>query len=195
MQSSFQPKPNPQGKGLVPVLQDLASLQTGVVARKTAADFLRDYCLSSLILGASFRFKPVVGNHYFLYVREQDLVLSLIAPHEWVQYQPGEFLARCELRPDMTWDMDTADLDESSTALATARDFIEQFVGTLTEQDSIRENLPFYVRKLPYYQRMLSTALASSLKQSMPDKADDMKALLKAQPDLISLQGHRALSS
>ncbi|MEH6592293.1 MAG: DUF2452 domain-containing protein [Halioglobus sp.] len=185
----FQPKPNPnpQGKGLVPVLQDLASLQSCVAARKSAADFFRDYCVSSMILGATFGFKPVVGKDYFLYVREQNFSLSLIAPHEWGQCHHGEFLARCELRPDMTWEMDTAELNESSTALAAARDFIEQFVSTIAEQDSISENLPFYVSQLPYYQRMLSTALASSLRQCMPDKADDMKAVLKEQSELITL--------
>ena len=195
MPSSFQPKPNPQGKGLVQVLHDLASLQNGAVARKSAADFLRDYCVSSMILGATFGFKPVVGKNYYLYVRERNLALSLIAPHEWRQYTPGEFLARCELRPDMTWKMDTADLDENSLALETARDFIGEFVQTIAEQDSIRQSLPFYVSERPYYQRMLTTALASSLRRSMPDKADDMKTLLKEQPELITLPGYRPLSS
>lgn len=193
----FQPKlnPNPQGKGLVPVLRDLESLQEVVVVRKSAADFLRDYCVSSMILGAKFRFKPVVGNNYFLYVTGSDFSLSLIAPHEWGQRYPGEFMARCVLRPDMTWQMDTAELDENSPALETARDFIEQFVGTIAEQDSIRQNLPFYVSELPYYQRMLTTALASSLRQSMPDKMDDMKALLKDQPAFSMLSSDRPLSA
>ena len=145
-----------------------------------------------MILGATFRFKPVVGKNYFLYVREKNLALSLIAPHEWGQCHPGKFLGRCKLRSDMTWEMDTTGLHESSTALATARDFIGQFVRTLAEQDSIRENLPFYVSELPYYQRILGTALASSLRKSMPEKADDIKALLRESPDLIALPALRA---
>lgn len=104
-------------------------------------------------------------------------------------------MARCVLRPDMTWQMDTAELDENSPALETARDFIEQFVGTIAEQDSIRQNLPFYVSELPYYQRMLTTALASSLRQSMPDKVDDMKALLKDQPAFSMLSSDGPLSA
>ena len=190
-----KPNPNPQGKGLVPVLQDLESLQSVVVVRKSAADFLRDYCVSSMILGATFRFKPVVGNNYYLYVTDQDFALSLIAPHEWGQHHPREFVARCVLRPDMTWEMDIAELAESSPALATAREFIEQFVGSIAQQDSIRQNLPFYVSELPYYQRMLTTALASSLRQSMPDKVDDMKALLKDQPAFNTLAINRPLSA
>ena len=193
MPSSFQPNPNPQGKGLVPVLQDWASLHTGLVATKPAAEFLRDYCVSALILGAAFRFKPVVGIDYFLYERERNLALSLIAPQEWGHYQPGEFLARCELRADMTWQMDIADLDDDSTALATARDFIGTFVHSLAEQDSISDTLPYYVETLPYYQRMLATALASSLRQSMPDQADDMKKMLRDQPELIAPPGCRPL--
>ena len=100
--------PNPQGKGMVPVLRDWATMQPSVVAPKSPAAFLRDYCISSLVLAADFRFKPVVGNTYFLYARERDWNLSLIAPDEWGQRRPGECLGECHLRADMTWEIDTS---------------------------------------------------------------------------------------
>ena len=173
--------PNPQGKGVVPILRDWSMLQPTVAGPKGAAEFLRDYAVSSLILTAKFGFKPVVGNTYFLYTGEKGWTLSLISPSEWGRNSPGEFLARCRLRVDMTWEMIIEELGEDSDALATARAFIEGFVDILSEQDSISMHLPFYESHLPYYQRMLGTALASSLKTSLPASGDSMKALMAEQ--------------
>ena len=182
-----QAKPNPQGKGLVPVLQDWSGLQTGVLGPKSPADFIRDYCISSLILSANFRFKPVVEKPYFLYANEHKMSLSLIAPHEWGQYQPGEFLGTCQLRRDMTWAIDLSELEEHSPALAIAREFVREFIVTFSKQDSIRRNLPFYVKELPYYRGRLATALASSLQRSLPEAGDDAKALFSEQRALFSI--------
>lgn len=178
---AFQKNPNPQGKGMVPVLRDWGTMQPTVLRPKSHADFLRDYCVSSLVLAAHFRFKPVVGQSYFLYAGEQGWSLSLIAPQEWGQRKVGEFVASCRLRSDMTWEMDTSGLHEYSAAMSRARTFIRGFVETLAEQDSIVTHLPFYVARLPYYQRLLATALASSLQRSLPATGDDMQALLGEQ--------------
>ena len=120
--------------------------------------------------------------------------MSLIAPHEWGQYNPGEYLANRRLRADMTWEIDTSDLDEGSNALARARTFIREFVISLSEQGTICESLPFYVKELPYYRRMLATALASSLSRSLPNTGDDIKALIREQPELLSLSGYGSIS-
>ncbi len=175
---TVQRNPNPQGKGMVPVLRDWGTMQAIVLGPKSHADFLRDYCISSLVLAAHFRFKPVVGQDYFLYGNELGWSLSLIAPEEWGQRKVGEFVASCRLRPDMTWAMDTSRLEEHSPAVAMARTFIRGFVDTLAGQESITTHLPFYIAGLPYYQRLLATALASSLQRSLPPTGDDMQALL-----------------
>ncbi len=167
---------------MVPVLRDWGSMQAAGLGPKSPADFLRDYCVSSLILSAHFRFKPVVGQSYFLYGSERGWALSLIAPQEWGQRKVGEFVAGCRLRPDMTWDMDASMLDDQSAVAARVQDFIRGFIDTLSEQRSIATHLPFYVASLPYYQRLLGTALASSLQRSLPASGDDMQALLSAQP-------------
>ena len=179
---AFEKNPNPQGKGLVPVLRDWGTMQPTVSGTKSSADFLRDYCLSSLVLSAHFRFKPVVGKPYFLYASEQAWSLSLIAPQEWGQRKVGEFVATCRLRPDMTWEMDTSQLDDQSLALARTQTFICGFVAAFARQDLISSHLPFYCASLPYYQRLLGTALASSLQSSLPDTGDDVQALLNALP-------------
>ena len=136
-------------------------------------EFLRDYCISSLILAAEFRFKPVVGNTYYLYAVDRGWSLSLIAPHEWGDRRGGTFLARCRLRSDMTWE---AVLDVGSPAVAQARRCVESFVATLLAQGSIRDHLPFYAVELPYYQRLLATALAASLDKSLPEGEDAVRA-------------------
>ena len=153
-------------------------MQPEVVEEKSSGQFLRDYCISSLILSANFRFKPVMGNTYFLYVSDQGWTLSLISPDEWGQPKAGKFLGKCRLRNDMTWEMRISDLDENCRALVMARHYVDRFVDTLRGQDSISSNLPFYDSSLPYYQRLLSTALASSLKKSLPHSLDDMRSLV-----------------
>lgn len=174
--------PNPQGKGLVPMLRDWQTMVPSVRGPKAAAEFLRDYCMSSLVLAAHFRFKPVLGMTYFLYSVDDNWSLSLVGPDEWGTRLPGECLASCRLRADMTWELEVAGLDEQSPALRKARSFIRSFVDTLSAQQSIEAHLPFYVGELPYYQRLLATALSSSLQQSLPQTGDDMRALLAAQP-------------
>ena len=178
--------PNPQGKGVVPVLRDWATMTPVGPIRKDAAVFLRDYCISSLVLAARFGFKPVPGKDYFLYAREGEWMLSLIGPHEWGQREPGAFLGRCRLRADMTWVIERcADEESDAVAVERAQAFVEGFVDTLAGQASVGENLPYYVSTLPYYQRLLATALATSLQRSLPDSAAGMKRLLHSARDWV----------
>jgi hypothetical protein len=178
--------PNPQGKGV----RDWSMMQPTVSGPKDAGEFLRDYAVSSLILSAKFGFKPVIGNTYYLYTGEKGWTLSLISPKEWGHSSPGEFLASCRLRIDMTWEMSIDELPEDSDALVKAREFIHGFVDGLSEQDSISMHLPFYESHLPYYQRMLGTALASSLKKTLPASGDSMKALMAEQSSPRSDSGY-----
>ena len=64
---------------------------------------------------------------------------------------------------------------------------IRRFVDALSAQESIASQLPFYVSGLPYYQRLLATALASSLQRSLPRTGDDMQALLKDLPERLTI--------
>lgn len=175
----YQKNPNPQGKGMVPILRDWATVQPVMAVAKAPDIFLRDYCISSLVLAAKFRFKPVLGKTYFLYVRDDEWMMSLIAPREWGQSQPGAFLGSCRLRADMTWEIETSEAGEADElALERAQDFVQGFVAAVGEQDGIVEHLPFYVSELPYYQRLLATALAASLQRSLPTSGGGVQSLL-----------------
>jgi hypothetical protein len=187
--NNFSKNPNPQGKGLVPVLRDLGSLQAVAPAVKSSADFLRDYCISSMVLAAKFSFKPVPGTDYYLYAMQDEWNLSLIAPDEWSRHRSERFIGKCQLRSDMTWEIATEGINEESTAIDSARNFIRGFVDNLGEQESITSHLPFYVSELPYYQRMLATALASSLQHSIPAEGYSAQTLLETQQSLATLIG------
>ena len=158
---------NPQGKGLVPVLEHWHALRPAPAAAKEPGRLLADYCLSSLVLSARFAFKPVVGKTYFLYWCQTEWRLSLISPQEWGRRQPGSFAGACQLQTDLTWQLlsvgDAAQDPDLARALAA---FLEAFAASIEEAEDIEAALPVYLPHLPYYQRMLATGLASSLKVS-----------------------------
>lgn len=190
--------PNPQGKGLVPVLDAWQSVQPEGVAAKSAPRLLADYLVSLLVLSAEFSFKPVPGNPYYLYWQEEQWLLSMISPQEWGQRQPGECLGECLLGFDMTWHL----VPESGQAMSDGlqeeiRQFSARFGEQLASSQPLEETLPFYVRQLPFYRRLLATGLASSLQSSiksggqlghsgrswLQQAASDMPQLL---PDVLS---------
>jgi Protein of unknown function (DUF2452) len=188
--SSMQLKnPNPQGKGLVPVLDDLNGLQLRVAGTKTPTQFLKDYFISSLVLSARFRFRPVVGTIYYLYAGEPEWLLSLIGPEQWHGPTPGDFIGACELRADMTWHLDAQNLESAATASRDITLFIESFIARITEGDSVAASLPFYLATLPYHQRMLATALAASLRHSLKENNEQVALLLSDRARLQKLLG------
>ncbi len=177
--------PNPQGKGLVPVLRDWSAARPTGPTRKSAAEFLRDYCISSLVLAAHFKFRPVIGRTYYLYAGDVQWTLSLIGPDEWHDAPPGRFLAPCRLRPDMTWELDSQAFRDAS-AVASLQRFVKGFVNTIQGQESIGGELPYYAGNLPYYQRMLATGLARSLASSGADTGQ-VRALAASGQALLGL--------
>lgn len=159
---------NPQGKGLVPVLEQWRAAQPSLVRSRTPREVLADYFTTLLVLSAEFSFRPAVGVSYFLYLREGRWELSLIAPAEWGERRPGPCLGRCELLPDMSWTLETAaGLDRQPGLLAALETFHAGFVAMLDRDGSLEDNLPFYVRELPYYRRLLASGLANSLSRSL----------------------------
>ena len=131
--------PNPQGKGLVPVLDDLQALQLRPGGVKAPAEFLRDYFVSSLVLSARFRFRPVVGRAYFLYAGDPDWLLSLVAPAQWRGNLPGDFIGRCRLRPDMTWELETQDLENLPEVSRDVVALIDAFIERITDEGSVAD--------------------------------------------------------
>ena len=159
--------PNPQGKGLVPVLQHWESHRPTAVVAKPPRQLLGDYLVSLLILSASFGFKPVPERGYYLYLRDGQWQLSLIAPWEWPNGSTRLFAGECQLRADMTWQLTPAeDLQEFPELVAALEAFQAGFLELLNSDAPLEDDLPLYVARLPFYQRLLATGLSASLSRS-----------------------------
>ena len=160
--------PNPQGKGNLPVLSGLAAHSPRGIVAKAAPRFIADYCLSTLVLGARFNFKPVLGREYYLYLRAQRWELSLVSPAEWGQGADRVHVADCRLQVDMTWGFAlAAQVQEQPEVMAALETHISHFFVAMGAAESVDQGLPFYVASLPYYQRLCATGLAASLRQSL----------------------------
>jgi hypothetical protein len=165
--SEYAPS-NPQGKGHVGLLLDWEYSRPRGAAQKTASQLLADYFTSMLVLSATFKFKPVVGQGYYLYWIREQWSLSLIAPTEWSEERRNAYIGKCELHPDMTWTLNpAANLAGQESAMAALGTFHDSFVDKLTTASPLEEMLPVYVARFPYYQRLFASALTRSLKSSM----------------------------
>ena len=157
-----------QGKGLVLVLQDLSSAAPFELSAKSSDEAAQDYCWSALVLSAAFGFRVVPGQSYYLYLDSGAWKLSMISPAEWGHRIPGTFVGSCDLRVDMTWSLI---FDESIVEGSAVHDALLQYLTGIREQllqsGSWEALLRRGERHLPYQQRVLTTALASSLRQSL----------------------------
>ncbi|MFN2327587.1 MAG: DUF2452 domain-containing protein [Chromatocurvus sp.] len=160
---------NPQGKGLVPALEAWNDTQpVQVVSPRPARTLLADFCASSLVLAACFDFRPVAGNSYHLYRCGDVWRLSLISPREWGARRPGMHVARCDLRQDMTWSLVAAEnLSESPDVVAALERHMEGFLAAVDTDERLVDTLPFHVSELPFYPRLLASALARSLRNNL----------------------------
>ncbi|MDG2288730.1 MAG: hypothetical protein P8K83_02915 [Woeseiaceae bacterium] len=159
---------NPEGKGLNGLLSDWShSRPTGVVA-KPRRQLLAEIFTSMLILSAAFKFRPVVGVANFLYLIDGEWSLSLIAPDEWSLERRAGFAGTCVLQRDMTWTIIPSELLALANPVSNAIGrFYDGFAETLNTDLSLEEILPFYVDKLPYYQRLYASALSRSVQTSV----------------------------
>ena len=162
-------KANPQGKGLVPVLDSLAESQALVsVAPKQIEQISSELFTSLFVLHSHFQFKPVVGKAYWLYQHNHQFRLSLVSPKEWGSADFGLFVGECVLQEDVTW---TLTLDTQARNDRLLMNLFEkkqhEFAQALCAVESLEQVLPFYLAGLPFYQRVFASALASSLHASM----------------------------
>lgn len=163
-----QPSANPQGKGNVPVLHDLAGLRAHAPPPKLLLQVEAELFTSLFILDSEFKFKPVSGMAYWLYHQLDRFRLSLIAPHEGIGDALGNAIGCCTLHPDLTWTL------ELTTSAATDTAFLAQLEQRrtalrerLAQAATLAEAMPGYERRLPYYQRALTSALGWSLRHSL----------------------------
>jgi hypothetical protein len=160
--------PNPQGKGLVPVLDSLAaSRPTATVPPKHIEQVSSELFTSLFVLHSQFQFKPVVGKSYWLYRKDGAFKLSLISPEEW-RGGFGQYVGECQLQSDITWTLkldDQAARDTQLMQLIASRR--AEFEAKLQATDSLQQILPVFDASLPFYQRVFASALAHSLGVSM----------------------------
>ena len=159
---------NPQGKGLVPVVDAWRQSQPSGIEPKSPEGILANYFTALLVLSAEFQFKPGLGVSYYLYRARSQWQLSLISPDEWGARLPGPCLGRCELNRDMTWALHvTHDIESEPALVGALEQFYEGFLHLLDRPTRLEDDLPFYAAQLPYYRRILAAGLASSLAQSL----------------------------
>lgn len=173
---------NPQGKGLVPVLEQWASMRPVTPSEKSPHTLLSDYFISLLILSAEFAFKPVIEQHYYLYhgksaspsrskisdTSRRVWKLSLIAPEQCGRHNIGTYVGYCQLRTDMTWALspDTK-VKDNVVVIQALKHFQQQFSEHLDVEQPLSKNLPYYADELPFYRRLAATGLARSINASL----------------------------
>ena len=161
--------PNPQGKGLVPILDSIAACRPAAAAvpAKHIEQISSELFTSMFVLNSQFLFKPVVGQSYWLYRKGQVFKLSLISPQEWGGGF-GQYVGYCQLHADITWtlalDAEAAKDTELMQLIAARRG---EFEAKLQTVETLEQILPVFDASLPFYQRVFASALAHSLGVSM----------------------------
>ena len=164
----IEKNPNPQGKGNLPVLRAL-DRNTAMAARvlpKKWEQVSRELFTSLFVLESSFRFQPVSGQEYWLYLENDDFALSFLPPEEKITF--ALTVGQCFLQSDMTWTLELTEeaiADEDLQNLLTGRQ--EHFAEKLAHRGGLDELLPHYNANIPFTQRVLLFALGHSLKTSL----------------------------
>lgn len=159
---------NPDGKGLSGLMLDWSSTEPRGVVAKPQRQVLAEFFTSMLVLSASFKYKPAVGSANFLYWVNDSWNLSLIDPQEWSTERQQGYVGRCSLQQDMTWTIEPSQelLDGGPLANAVSR-FFDVFADTLDKDLPLEDILPFYVRQMPYWQRMHASGLSRSIQAAL----------------------------
>lgn len=162
--------PNPQGKGLAPVLATLSSVKSAAqhVPAKHIEQISNELFTSLFVLESEFKFKAVAGRTYWLYRKNDRFWLSPIGPHEWGPGLYGQYIGECMLHEDITW---TLELAEEAANDSDLLQYLEEkkaaFEQRLEEAEAVEDMLPGYRRDFGFYRRAYAFALAHSLGVSM----------------------------
>jgi hypothetical protein len=159
---------NPEGKGLNGFLLDWYKSEPRGVVAKPQRQVLAEFFTSMLVLSAQFKYEPAVGVANYLYCMDGQWSLSLIAPDEWTNERRAGFVGTCVLQGDMTWTIAPSELlaGENAVSEAVGR-FYDAFAESLDTDMTIEEILPFYVGRMPYYQRLYASALSRSIRAAV----------------------------
>ena len=155
---------NPEGKGVNGFLADWHQCKPRGIVAKPRPQLLAEFFTSMLVLSATFKYRPTVGTANYLYWINGEWSLSLVAPKEWSHERRAGFAGTCLLQRDMTWTIEPSDMlaDNKPVSDAIGR-FYDAFADMLDTDLALEEILPFYVRQIPYYQRLYAGALSRSV--------------------------------
>ena len=168
--------PNPQGKGLVPVLQGLQQWRAPVLIPKQIDQIEMELFTSLFVLQSEFKFNPVPGKSYYMYDYGDDAAagagqgyrLLLVAPHEWHTPYPGRFVGECVLQQDRTWTlMLDPELADDARFMERVEALRGKLLGALERAEKIEDVLPAFEDALGYYGRITAFILGKSLLTSM----------------------------
>jgi len=165
---AVEPSGNPDGKGLNGFMLDWYRTEPRAVVAKPQRQVLAEFFTSMLVLSAQFKYKPAVGVDNYLYSVDNGWNLSLIGPEQWSDERYADFVGTCVLQRDMTWTIDPSEQLLSKGPLADALGrFFDAFAETMETDLTLEEILPFYVRRMPYWQRLHASALSRSIRGSV----------------------------
>jgi hypothetical protein len=162
--------PNPQGKGLVPVLAALTeAAYQNVALPKQVEQIASELFTSMFVLESNFRFKPVPERSYWLYRDNSGhFKLSLLAPEQWSAAIFGQVIGHCVMHTDLTWTLELSDEAAGDAEfMAYIAERRQQFGQELQDAQSVDDLLPVFRQSLPFYQRVFASAMAGSLSRSM----------------------------
>lgn len=161
--------PNPQGKGLVPILQGVQQHAARLAVPPKQIDQIEMELFTSLfVLQSEIRFNPVVGQRYWLYARDDGYRLSLVAPEQWHRALPQRYIGLCELQADRTWTLVLDDAIAADTAfMAHVEQQREALHAAIEQAEHLEDVLPVFAPSLGYHGRILAYILGKSLRSSM----------------------------
>ncbi|MEY4640074.1 MAG: hypothetical protein RLZZ227_68 [Pseudomonadota bacterium] len=161
--------PNPQGKGLVPVLQGIQQHWAQPVLLPKQIDQIEMELFTSLfVLQSEFKFNPVPGKSYWMYTTDHGYRLLLVAPHEWHTPYNGHFIGECVLQKDRTWTLVlNPELSADAAFMRTVDALRGNLLSALEKAEKIEDILPGFEESLGYYGRITAFILGKSLLASM----------------------------
>lgn len=157
---------NPQGKGQVAVLSHWPTMPQWLEV-KPDEQWLPEFFYSLLVLSAVFKFKPVPGNQYYLYLKSDQLALSLIEP-ERSGGRFGDFVAHCLLQSDLTWQLRFNDeIKQQNQTQQFLQRFYKGFIHFMDQDIAIDKLLPYYSANLSFFPRVYAHAMAKTIRGSL----------------------------
>ncbi|MFK8014071.1 MAG: DUF2452 domain-containing protein [Gammaproteobacteria bacterium] len=159
---------NPDGKGVSDTLLDWYRVQPRGVVAKPQNQVLAEFFTSMLVLSARFNYKPVTNAQNYLYFMDGNWMLSLIAPDQWSQAHRLGYVGTCQLQADMTWTIEPSEQLLAEPTLSDAiADAFDAFAQSLDTDSTLEEILPFFVRRMPYWQRLYASGLSRSIRATV----------------------------